>query len=46
MILAHFADFTEARVHRSNATEATWFCIKFLGGRFSDAFRAAEQKDC
>src|ERR1700722_7085537 len=45
MILAHFADFTEAGIHRSHAIQAAWRSIKFPGSGRSDAFRAAKQKD-
>src|SRR5438093_6396841 len=45
MILTHFADFTEAGIHRSYAVQAACHCIEFAGGCCSDTFRAAEQKD-
>src|ERR1700726_5167148 len=45
MILTHFADVTEAGIHRSNAIQAVWLRIKSLGSRCGDAFRAAEQEN-
>ncbi len=44
MIMAHFVDFTEAGIHRSNATQAAWLGIKFPGSRCCNSFRAAEEE--
>src|SRR5437773_5163133 len=45
VILAHFADLTEPRIHRANAIQAVCFGIKSRSSGRGYAFRAAEQED-